>query len=179
MDKIRNSTFRIGDRVEYFTYQISKRADDLEERIANYLTSQQINYHWSKRDNGNRGIDFIISTVTDVMYMDAIAQGVNGSIIEKLPTKCYKYIIKYGLTGKDIYMLLPYCNINQVVADHLELLEKALNCNIHILDWNDFTYIINGGTYKIRKPYVVGKNGVARKTPNDMILNKFFKYNKS
>jgi hypothetical protein len=153
----------------YFTDQVRKRGLELEDRVDSYLKSMHIQY---KRNRQN-GIDFVIE---GHMYMDCVAQGVAGSIGDKLPTKCFKYIKRYSL--KQIYILHPYCPISQTVAEHLEHLEKTLDCVIHILDWADFTYLMNGGKFEKRKAYNPVRDNVSviNSKTNTIKLNKFFKF---
>lgn len=153
---------------EKFTDKVHQRGLELETRVKKYLESQGILFKYSK----TKGIDFIIE---GKFYLDCIAQGESGTIGEKLPHKCWKYIHKYNL--KDIYILHPYSPIKKDVGKHLEDLEQRLNCNIHILDWNDFTYLMNGGSFASRKPYTfVKKNGVRLDAPINMKVNKFFNF---
>ena len=157
--------------ITQFTDKVYKNGKKLEKRVEDFLNASYIQYIGGK----NRGIDFIIN---GEIHLDCVAQGISGSIGDKLPTKCFKYIKKYGL--KDIYILQPYCPITQTVAEHLEFLEKGLDCNIHIIDWNDFTYLMNGGTWKQRKPYNFVKNSAQIKSgrSNPIKLKKYFKYKK-
>ena len=156
----------------YFTDAVRKRGIALEDRTEDYLRSMHIQY---KRQKQN-GIDFIIE---GNVYLDCVAQGTSGSISDKLPTKCFKYIRKYSL--KEIYILHPYSPITKDVAAHLEHLENTLNCIIHIIDWADFTYLMNGGRFEKRKPYNHVKNSVRVGMKNAVVknitLNKFYDFN--
>ena len=50
-----------------------------------------------------------------------------------------------------------------------------MNVKIHILDWKDFTYLMNGGTFDNRKPYNYTKrSGIKLNPPSNMNINKFF-----
>lgn len=157
-------------KIVKFTEKVHERGMALEERVEKYLVSMGIVY---KRFSS--GIDFIIN---GGFHMDCIAQGVSGSIGDKLPHKCWKYIKKYNL--KDIYILQPYSPIHRSVGEHLEDMEQHLNCQIHILDWNDFTYLMNGGKFEKRKPYVYSKDsrGVSNHAPTNAKLNEFFTFTK-
>jgi hypothetical protein len=155
-----------------FTKNVHGNGLALEKRVISYLDSQNIPYKYNKTN----GIDFVIS---GGFHMDCIAQQVSGSIGDKLPHKCFKYIQKYKLNGKDIYILQPYHPILKSVGEHLELLEKFYQCNIHILSWYDFTYLMNGGIFETRQPYsYVKKNNVPSFAPNNININKFFKFQK-
>jgi len=153
-----------------FTKNVHRNGKNLEIRTKQYLESMGIAYKHGK----NNGIDFIIN---GLIHMDCIAQSISGSIGDKLPTKCFKYIRKYNLQDGDIYILHPYSPIERHVGEHCELLENHFNCNIHILDWNDFTYLMNGGKFTTRKPYSYSKSGklVMNNAPTNMLLNRFFK----
>jgi hypothetical protein len=155
----------------YFSKQVHIRGNGLEERVETFLLSMHIPFQRNK----NNGIDFIINGYT---YLDCVAQGQSGSIGDKLPHKAFKYLRKYNL--KDIYILHPYSPITKTVGDHLIFLEEQFNANIHILDWADFTYLMNGGTFDIRKPYsyVSDSAKVKNTPPNNITLNKFFEYKK-
>ncbi len=158
-------------RISKFTEKVHKRGKDLELRTKQYLDSMGIVYKY----NHHNGIDFIIN---GNIHMDCIAQGISGSIGDKLPTKCFKYIKKYNLQGGDIYILHPYSPIEKIVGEHCELLEKTFDCNIHILDWNDFTYLMNGGSFEKRKPYNFSRTGksVMNGAPTNMNIKKFFAF---
>ena len=150
-----------------FTTKVRESGDALEDRVKKHLDSNYIPYKYSTKD-----IDFVIN---GDIYLDCVGQQVAGSISEKLPTKCYKYITRHNL--KDIYILHPNCPITRVVADHLSLLEEVLNCKIHILNWNDFVYLTNGGMFEKRKAYTfVRESTRARNLKiNNATLSKFFK----
>lgn len=152
-----------------FTKKVYENGEKLEYRVRKYLDSMNIRYRYST----NRGIDFIIE---GQIYLDAVAQGISGTIGDKLPTKCFKYIQKYKLQGGDIYILHPYAPIHRIVGEHLELIENTFNCKIHVLDWNDFTYLMNGGNFKTRKPYNYSKSSyhVSNNAPTNMNIKKFF-----
>ena len=160
---------QIINRVVKFTKQVHERGTALETRVVNYLTSMNIPFKYNK----NNGIDFIIN---GGFYMDCIAQRVSGSIGDKLPHKCWKYIRKYSLMDDSIYILHPYSPIKREVGEHLEFIESQYNVKIHILDWNDFTYLMNGGIFQERRPYQYSRDsrGVANHAPNNSTLNKFF-----
>jgi hypothetical protein len=168
MKHIRN---RNMTKIVKFTDQVHERGNELEERVEKYLQSMAIIYKRFK----NNGIDFIIN---GFIHIDCIAQGVSGSIGDKLPHKCWKYIKKYNL--KDIYILHPYSPIKREVGEHLEELENQYNCNIHILDWKDFTYLMNGGTFNKRNPYVYCRDsrGVSNHAPINPKLTQFFNFTK-
>jgi hypothetical protein len=155
----------------YFSKQVHIRGNGLEERVESYLLSMHIPFQRNK----NNGIDFIINGYT---HLDCVAQGQSGSIGDKLPHKAFKYLRKYNL--KDIYILHPYSPITKTVGDHLIFLEEQFNANIHILDWADFVYLMNGGTFDIRKPYnyVSDSARVKNTPPNNITLNRFFEYKK-
>jgi hypothetical protein len=155
----------------YFAKNVHIRGKELEERAESYLLSMHIPF----RRNKNNGIDFVIN---GYMHLDCVAQGQSGSIGDKLPHKAFKYIQKYNL--KDIYILHPNSPITKTVGEHLVFLEKQFNTKIHILDWNDFTYLMNGGKFDTRKPYAYVKDSTkAKNTPaNNISINKFFKFKK-
>ena len=155
----------------YFTENVHKRGKELEDRVEQYLSSQHIPF----KRNSNRGIDFIIN---GHIHLDCVAQGQSGSIGDKLPHKAFKYVNRYNLT--DIYILHPNSPITETVGKHLLHLEKYLNTKIHILDWKDFTYLMEGGRFDIRKPYSHVKDSAnIKNTPtNTGLLNKFFKFPK-
>ena len=152
-----------------FTDKVHKRGKQLETDVVHYLSSMHIPYKY----NSHNGIDFIIE---GYLHMDCIAQGGSGSIGDKLPTKCFKYIRKYKLHGGDIFILHPYSPID--VGEHLELLETTFECNIHILSWNDFTYLMNGGEFKQRKTYNYSRTNkkVTNTAPLNSYINKFLNY---
>lgn len=158
-------------QISKFTDKVHQRGKDLEKRVQKYLESMGIVY----KHKPNNGIDFIIN---GGFHMDCIAQGVSGSIGDKLPHKCWKYIRKYKLD--DIYILHPYAPIERQVGEHLEELELHYNCKIHILDWNDFTYLMNGGKFTFRKPYTYSRDGkgVSNLAPINSKLLQFFNFQK-
>jgi hypothetical protein len=168
---MRHITKGVTTKIVKFTDQVRERGVELEERVEKYLQSMGLTYKRFK----NNGIDFIIG---GFIHMDCIAQGVSGSIGDKLPHKCWKYIKKYNL--KDIYILHPYSPIKREVGDHLEEIESTHDCNIHILDWKDFTYLMNGGTFEKRKPYVYSRDGrgVSNQAPTNAKLTQFFNFTK-
>ena len=150
-----------------FTTKVRESGQALENRVKNYLNSNYIPYKYS-----SRAIDFVIN---GDIYLDCVGQQVAGSISDKLPTKCFKYITRYNL--KDMYILHHNCPITKIVADHLSLLENVLNCRIHILDWNDFVYLTNGGVFETRKAYTFVREGSKARNNkvNTATLSKFFK----
>ncbi len=154
----------------YFTDAVFENGQALEDRVSSYLKSMFIPFKQSPK-GPKAGIDFVID---GKIYMDCVAQQVSGSIGDKLPTKVFKYVKKYSL--KEIYILNPYCPITNIVAEHLEHLEKTMNIEIHILDWNDFCYVANGGKFEKRKAYKFSKDGVANHRTSSNILTKYFKY---
>tara|TARA_Y100000389_G_C17350532_1_gene458185 strand:- start:42 stop:554 length:513 start_codon:yes stop_codon:yes gene_type:complete len=163
-----DNTETIYQSVQSTTVHESGKA--LERRVAKYLDSMNIPY---KRNSS--GIDFIIN---GDIHVECKAQSQNGTISEKLPTCAHKYIKKYNLQGGDIYILHPYSSIDRVVGDHFETLEKVFDTKIHIIDWKDFTYLMNGGKFEPRKPYYYGKVGVQLTAPSNFLQNKFFNWNK-
>jgi hypothetical protein len=158
-------------QTEYFASTVQKNGRDLEKRAEQYLLSNNIKF----QPGGNRNIDFIID---GEIHMDCVATSQSGSIDDKIPTKCFKYIKKYNLFGKEIYILHPYSPIEPHIAEHLEHLENTMDTQIHLLDWNDFLYICNGGRFEIRKPYniVVAGKGIKNHKPSITKINKFFKF---
>jgi hypothetical protein len=155
----------------YFAKNVHKRGKDLEERVEKFLLSM----HTPFQRNKTKGIDFIIN---GHVHLDCVAQGQSGSIGDKIPHKAFKYIRKYNL--KNIYILHPYSPITKTVGEHLTFLEEQFNAKIHILDWADFTYLMNGGTLDIRKPYnyVSDSAKIKNTPPNNISLHKFFNFNK-
>jgi hypothetical protein len=153
----------------YFTDKVRENGDNLEQRVSDYLNAMKIPNEW----NPSKGIDFIIN---GHIHLDCVAQSKSGSIGDKLPTKCFKYIKRYNLN--DIYILHPYSPITKTVAAHLELLENVMDSNIHILDWADFTYLMNGGKFETRKAYNHVRDNVSVKNnpTNNIAMNKFFKF---
>lgn len=158
----------INDK-HHFAKNVHKRGKELEERVETFLLSMHIPFQRNK----NNGIDFVIN---GHIHLDCVAQGQSGSIGDKLPHKTFKYIKKYNL--KDIYILHPNSPITKTVGEHLIFLEESLNAKIHIIDWNDFTYLMNGGRFHNRKPYTYVKDSVKAKNtpPNNISLHKFFKF---
>ena len=57
-------------------------------------------------------------------------------------------------------------------------LEKVFETNIHIIDWNDFVYLMARGEFDKRKPYYYGKAGIQNTSPNILSINKFFDFKK-
>ena len=169
MKSFKDIISKVETKQRYFTDKVAENGKKLEERVNSYLKSMGIPHEWNK----TRGIDFIIA---GNIHLDCVAQEVSGSIGDKLPTKCFKYIKKYKL--KDIFILHPNCPITKTVAEHLEFLESNLKCRIHILDWADFTYLMNGGKYETRKPYNHVRDNVSvRNNPtNNMAMNKFLDF---
>jgi hypothetical protein len=158
-------------QTEYFASTVHKNGRKLEERVEEYLKANFIQF----KKNIHNGIDFVID---GAIYLDCVATSQSGSIDDKLPTKCFKYIRKYNLS--EIFILHPYSPIEKNVAEHLEHLEKTLNVAIHLLDWNDFVYITSGNKFETRKPYRITRNGAGVKNCKVGInkVNQFFKFNK-
>jgi hypothetical protein len=161
-----DNTETIYQSVQSTTVHESGKA--LENRVAKYLESMGIPF---KRNSS--GIDFIIN---GNMYLECKAQSQSGTISEKLPTCAHKYIKKYNLQDGDIYILHPYSSIDKVVGEHFETLEKVFNTNIHIIDWNDFVYLMAGGKFQTRKPYYYGKTGIQNNSPTLLKVNQFFDF---
>lgn len=156
----------IGNTIVNFTTQVNESGYALEQKVCKYLDSMNIPYRY----NRTNGIDFIIN---GNIHMDCKAQKMSGSIGDKLPTNCFNYIRKYNLD--EVFILQPYYPILQYVGEHLEHLEETMNVKIHILDWKDFTYLMNGGTFDNRKPYNYTKrSGIKLNPPSNMNINKFF-----
>ena len=55
-----------------------------------------------------------------------------------------------------------------------------MDVKIHMLSWNDFTYMCNGGRFETRKPYVIVKSGKGVKNHKTATIqvNKFFDFKK-
>ena len=154
---------------EYFAYTVHENGKNLEDRVEKHLLSSYVPF----KRNKTKGIDFIIDG--DV-HIDCVATSQSGSIDDKIPTKCFKYLDKYKLS--ELYILHPYSPIEPYVAKHLEFLETTMNVKIHILDWADFCYIVNGGKFETRKPYRTVKTGMGvknHKVPTKKI-NQFFNF---
>ena len=156
------------NQTEYFASTVHRNGKDLEKRVQNYLLSNHIKF----QPGGNKNIDFIID---GHIYLDCVATSQSGSIDDKLATKCFKYLKKYGIN--EIYILHPYSPIEKHVAEHLEHLEKTMNSKIHMLNWADFVYICNGGRLDTRKPYniVVAGKGIKNHKAATIKVSKFFK----
>lgn len=161
-------------QTEYFASTVYENGRGLEKRVEQYLISNHITF----QPGGNKNIDFIID---GDIYLDCVATSQSGSIDDKIPTKCFKYIKKYGLMGKEIYILHPYSPIEKHVAEHLEYLEDTMGTKIHFLNWPDFVYICNGGRFEKRKPYSIVRNGSGIKNhrPAMIKVNKFFDFKNS
>jgi hypothetical protein len=159
------------EQTEYFASTVQKNGKDLEERAQQQLLASAIQF----KRNSRNGVDFIID---GEIYMDCVSTSQSGSIDDKMPTKCFKYIRKYSL--KEFYLLHPYAPIERNVAEHLEHLEKTMDVKIHILDWNDFVYICTGGKFEQRKPYnIIGSGkGVRNHKTSTILVNKWFDYKK-
>ena len=156
-------------QTEYFAHTVYKNGMGLEIRVEQFLLS---NYIVFKR-NKTKGIDFIID---GKIHLDCVATSQSGSIDDKIPTKCFKYLNLYNIS--ELYILHPYSPIEKNVAKHLEYLETTMKVTIHILDWNDFVYIANGGKFDVRKPYPIVRNNFgarSHKTASNKI-NQFFKF---
>jgi len=159
----------ISGQTEYFANTVHKNGKGLEDRAEKQLLANCIQF----KRNTHSGIDFIID---GNIHMDCVSTSQSGSIDDKIPTKCFKYLKKYSLN--ELYILHPYSPIEKNVAEHLEHLESTMNVKIHILDWNDFVYISNGGVIDVRKPYPIVKNNFgarSHKTATNKI-NQFFKF---
>ncbi len=156
-------------QTEYFAHTVHRNGKDLEKRAENHLLANFIQFKRNKKS----GIDFIID---GDIYVDCVATCQSGSIDDKIPTKCFKYINKYGLT--EIYILHPYAPIELNVAKHLEHLEKTMRVTIHLLSWDDFVYIVAGNRFEKRKPYPIVKSGAGVKNHKTGVnkVNEFFKW---
>lgn len=159
------------EQTEYFANTVQQNGKGLEDRAQQQLLASAIQF----KRNTHSGVDFIID---GDIHMDCVATSQSGSIDDKMPTKCFKYIRKYSL--KEFYLLHPYSPIELNVAEHLEHLEKTMDVKIHILDWNDFVYICNGGRFEQRKPYsIIGSGkGVKNHKTSTILVNKWFDYKK-
>jgi hypothetical protein len=157
------------EQTEYFASTVHKNGKGLEDRVQQQLLASCIQH----RRNTHSGIDFIID---GEIYMDCVSTSQSGSIDDKIPTKCFKYIRKYSL--KELYILHPYSPIEKNVAEHLEHLEKTMDVKIHMLSWNDFTYICNGGRFEMRKPYTIVRSGKASRNHKTATIkvNKWFDF---
>jgi hypothetical protein len=138
-------------QTEYFAYTVHKNGKGLEDRVEQQLLANFIQY----KRNKHKGIDFIID---GNIHLDCVSTSQSGSIDDKIPTKCFKYLNLYKVP--ELYILHPYSPIEKNVADHLEFLEESMKVKIHILDWPDFLYISNGGRFDIRKPYPMVRNNL-------------------
>ena len=158
-------------QTEYFANTVQQNGKGLEDRAQQQLLASAIQF----KRNTHSGVDFIID---GEIHMDCVATHQSGSIDDKIPTKCFKYIRKYSL--KEFYLLHPYSPIERNVAEHLEHLEKTMDAKIHILDWNDFVYICTGGRFEQRKPYnIIGSGkGVRNHKTSTILVNKWFDYKK-
>ena len=159
------------EQTEYFASTVQQNGKGLEDRAQQQLLASAIQF----KRNTHSGVDFIID---GEIHMDCVATHQSGSIDDKIPTKCFKYIRKYSL--KEFYLLHPYSPIERNVAELLEHLENTMDVKIHILDWNDFVYICNGGRFQIRKPYniISSGKGVRNHKTSTILVNKWFDYKK-
>ena len=162
---------RAEEQTEYFANTVQQNGKGLEDRAQQQLLASAIQF----KRNRHSGVDFIID---GEIYMDCVSTSQSGSIDDKIPTKCFKYIKRYSL--KEFYILHPYSPIERNVAQFLEFLEEKMNVKIHILDWNDFVYICNGGRFEQRKPYnIIGSGkGVKNHKTSTILVNKWFDYKK-
>jgi sulfur relay (sulfurtransferase) DsrF/TusC family protein len=156
-------------QTEYFASTVHKNGKGLEDRAQQQLLASRIQH----KRNTHSGIDFIID---GEIYMDCVATNQSGSIDDKIPTKCFKYIKKYSI--KELYILHPYSPIEKNVAELLEHLEKTMDVKIHMLSWDDFTHICNGGRFEIRKPYVIVRSGKGSRNHKAATIkvNKWFDF---
>jgi sulfur relay (sulfurtransferase) DsrF/TusC family protein len=144
-------------QTEYFASTVYKNGRGLEDKVQEELLLKAVQF----KRNKHSGIDFIID---GTIHMDCVATSQSGSIDDKIPTKCFKYLRRYNVN--ELYILHPYAPIEKNVAEHLEFLEKSMSVKIHILDWNDFIYISNGSRFDVRKPYPVVRNNFGAKGHN-------------
>jgi len=141
-----------------FTIEVTKFSDKvhlngkaLEDRAEGFLKAKRIPYVRNKVN----GVDFIID---GYLHVDCESQSVSGSIGDKAPHKCFKYIKKYNLTGGDFYILRPYCGISTSTAEHFEHLESWFKCKIHVLDFAEFEFVARGNKITKRLPYRIAFN---------------------
>jgi hypothetical protein len=112
---------------------INESGSKLEDLVEDFLFKN--NYQFI--DGGSKDIDFIIETRNEKIYVDCTNQNTEGSVIDKLPHKIYKYYRKHKMNNFYIIRGL-YKNFPESVFEHINFLENYFNFKVIILTYDEF-----------------------------------------
>ena len=112
---------------------INESGSKLEDLVEDFLFKNKYRFI----DGGNKDIDFIIETTNEKIYVDCTNQNTEGSVIDKLPHKIYKYYQKHKMN--DFYIIRGlYKKFPESVFEHINFLENCFNFKVIILTYDEF-----------------------------------------
>ena len=112
---------------------INESGSKLEKLVKDFLKKN--NYQFI--GGGNNDIDFIIETSNGKVYVDCTNQNVQGSIIDKVPHKIFKYHVKHKMNEFHIIRGL-YKDFPEPIFEHIKHLENYFNLKVIILTYDEF-----------------------------------------
>jgi len=112
---------------------INESGSILENLVEDFLIKNKYQFI----DGGSKDIDFIIETTNERIYVDCTNQNTEGSVIDKLPHKIYKYYKKHKMN--DFYIIRGlYKKFPEPVFEHIKHLENYFNLKVIILTYDEF-----------------------------------------
>jgi hypothetical protein len=148
--------------------------DALEDKVEALCIKYNIPYERSPK-GPKATIDFKIFFPQGIMYLDAKAESVPGSVQEKLVHTPIKYWLRYNYT--EMFILLPYSKLQESVATHLNIQDEKFGIQTHIIDLVELEWMMANQTFIEYKSH----RGTNRKRNNVTpaqydIATKFFDF---
>jgi len=125
---------------------INESGKKLETDLRNFLQEKQIPFQQSGKGT-DIGIDFKIHINNTTLWVECANQNVEGSVIEKVPHKVFKYWKKYQM-DKIILLRGNYNVFNKPILDHLKLIEDTCNIKVEIVSFDELKNILQDSTPK-------------------------------
>jgi hypothetical protein len=110
-------------------------------KLENQLKEFLVEYNYPFIDGGSKDIDFIIEIVNQKIYVDCTNQNTEGSVVDKIPQKIFKYYQKHKM-DKFYIVRGEYKNFPKPVCDHISFLEDYFKFKVIILTYDEFIKIL-------------------------------------
>lgn len=151
---------------------ISTNGDALEDIVEGLCIKYNLPYNRSPK-GPKATIDFRIYFPNGIMYLDAKAESIPGSVQEKLVHTPIKYWLKYKYD--EVFILLPYSKLQQSVATHLNLQDKKFGIKTHIIDLVELEWMMETKRFiKYKKTYGTGRKRNNTTPAQYGVVTKFF-----
>jgi len=102
-----------------------------EKSLGNFLKSKNIPY----KSGGSKTIDYTIFLENKTVYVECTNQNVEGSVMEKLPHKIWKYHQRIGF--KEVIIQRGNLELGKGVMSHIRDIESQKGIRVMIMNSNE------------------------------------------